>query len=307
VIERPIVNASASVHARLLNRSRETKEDFQFLLQRYASERFLYRLGESLYRKDYVLKGAMLFALWGGSVYRPTRDLDFTGYGSDDTGDVIKIFSEVCVVAVPEDGLAFDAKTVAAEPIRDEAEYNGMRVTFIAHLGTARIPMQIDIGFGNAIEPAANDVRYPTLLDAPAPNVRAYPHEAVVAEKLHALVILGERNSRMKDFYDLYTLATQFGFDGETLAGAIAATFSRRKTKIEPSLPAALTGRFFQDDRRAEMWRGYLTRNRILGAPGDFAQVGERITGFLGPIWTALATGDTSKLHWQSGSWGGAS
>ena len=299
--KRPLTNVAASVRDRLLNRSRQTGEDFQFLLQRYAAERFLYRLGQSAHRDRFVLKGAMLFALWGGSVYRPTRDLDFTGYGNSDADDVIATFKDVCAVAVPDDGLAFDAATVTAEPIRDEAEYGGLRVRLRAMLGNARIEMQIDIGFGNAIEPGAHDVQYPTLLDAPAPNIRAYPHEAVVAEKLHTLVVLGERNSRIKDLYDLTTLAAQFPFDGSKLTKAIAATFERRKTKIEPVQPAGLTPRFFADEARATQWRAYLDRNNLPGAPRDFAQAGERTQAFLGPIWSALVAGGTFAGTWQPG------
>jgi Nucleotidyl transferase AbiEii toxin, Type IV TA system len=243
----------------------------------------------------------MLFALWGGSVYRPTRDLDFTGYGSSDAGSVICTFKEVCAVSAPDDGLVFHASTATAQPIRDEAEYDGLRVRLRAKLGTARIEMQIDIGFGNAIEPGANDVQYPTLLDAPPPNIRAYPHEAVVAEKLHTLVVLGERTSRMKDLYDLYALATQFHFDGVKLTRAIAATFERRKTKIDAVVPAGLTIRFFADDARAVQWRGYLDRNNLPGAPRDFAQAGERIQAFLGPVWAALVARDKFTSNWQPG------
>src|SRR5262249_651112 len=162
-----------------------------------------------------------------------------------DAEDVIDTFKEVCTLPVPDDGLAFDGTTVTAAPIRDEAEYHGLRLRLKATLGAARIDMQIDIGFGNAIEPAPNDVPYPTPLEAPAPNIRAYPHEAVVAEKLHTLVVFGERNSRMKDFYDLYALAMQFPFDSARLTRAIAATFERRNTSIDSSLPAGLSPRFF--------------------------------------------------------------
>ena len=299
--KRPITNVAESVHRRLLNRSRQTGEDFQFLLQRYAAERLLYRLGESAHRGRFVLKGAMLFALWGGSVYRPTRDLDFTGYGNSDSDDVIATFKDVCAVSVPDDGLVFDAATVTAEPIRDDAEYDGLRMRLRAMLGNARIEMQIDIGFGNAIEPGANDVQYPTLLDAPAPNIRAYPHEAVVAEKLHTLVVLGERTSRMKDLYDLSTLAAQFPFDGAKLTKAIAATFERRRTKIDPALPAGLAPRFFADEARAGQWRGYLDRNNLPGAPRDFAQAGEQIQAFFGPVWAALVAGDKFASSWQPG------
>jgi predicted nucleotidyltransferase component of viral defense system len=303
-----LTNVAASVHDRLLNRSRETGEAFDFLLQRYAAERFLYRLGQSGYRDQYILKGAMLFALWGGSVYRPTRDLDFTGYGSSNADDVTAAFRDICVTRVADDGLVFDVATLAAEPIRDETEYQGLRVRFTALLGGARIPMQIDVGFGNAIEPPPNDVQYPTLLDSAPPSVRAYPPEAVVAEKLHALVVLGERTSRMKDLYDLYTLASQFRFDGATLAGAIAATFARRKTKIDAVLPAALAPRFFSDGTRAGQWTAYLDRNRLPGAPGDFSQIGERIAGFLGPVWTTLGAGGTFAEVWRPGGpWGATS
>lgn len=303
--KRPITNVAASVRDRLLNRSRETGETFDFLLQRYAAERLLYRLGQSKHRGQFVLKGAMLFALWGGSVYRPTRDLDFTGYGKSDANDVIATFKEVCAVPVQDDGLIFDGATVTAAPIRDEAEYDGLRARLRAMLGNARIEMQIDIGFGNAIEPGANDVQYPTLLDAPAPNIRAYPHEAVVAEKLHTLVVLGERNSRTKDLYDLYTLATQFPFEGAKLAKAIAATFGRRKTKIEPAQPAGLAPRFFTDDARAAQWRAYLDRNNLPGAPRDLAQAGERIQAFLGPMWSALLADDKFVDTWlPGGPWG---
>ena len=301
---RPPRNVAASVHTRLLNRSRETGEDFNFLLQRYAAERFLYRLGKSAHRDFYVLKGAMLYALWGGSIYRPTRDLDFTGYGSDATEDVLAALRDICTVAVADDGLAFDAGTLTAEPIRDDAEYNGLRIRFQATLGNARIPMQVDIGFGNAIDPPATEIDYPTLLNAPAPRIRAYPHEAVIAEKLHAMVVLGEINSRYKDFYDLHVLARQFPFDGERLARAIAATFDRRRTPIDTALPTALAPRFYADGARAEQWRAYLTRNSLPGAPADFAAVGELLQTFLGPIWITLATGRSFSDTWPpTGPW----
>ncbi len=301
MIKRAVTNVAASVHDRLVNQSRATGETFDFLLQRYAAERFLYRLGRSAYRNQYVLKGAMLFALWGGAVYRPTRDLDFAGFGSSKADDVIAAFRAICATRVDDDGLAFDAATLTAKPIRDESEYQGVRVRFRARLGTARIGMQIDVGFGNAIEPPPHDVQYPTLLDAPAASIRAYPPEAVVAEKLHVLVVQGERTSRMKDLYDLYTLASQFRFDGATLARAVAATFERRKTNIDGALRAALTPRFFSDAARGGQWRAYLDRNHLPGTSGDLAQVGERITDFLIPAWTALGAGATFRGIWRPG------
>ena len=287
-MSRPPLNLAASIHRRLLNGARERGEDPQFILQRYAAERFLYRLGESPHREQFVLKGAMLFALWGGSVYRPTHDLDFTGYGSDDIEAVLGRIKDICSVPVPDDGMSFDATTLRAESIREEVEYGGFRIVFEARLDMHQIRMQVDVGFGNAIEPAATNADYPTLLDAPAPNIRAYPQEAVVAEKLHAMVVLGERNSRYKDFYDLHVLARQFSFNGTTLAGSIAATFERRQTPIDTALPAALAPRFYADGTRSEQWRAYLTRNALPGVPAGFDAIGERLQSFLGPPWTAL-------------------
>lgn len=295
-------NIGASVRARLLARSRETGEDFNFVLQRYASERFLYRLGESPHRDRFVLKGAMLFALWGGSLYRGTRDLDFTGHGPSEIDAVIAAVREICALSVADDGLTYGGAT--AEPIRETSEYHGLRVRLTAALAGARIPLQIDIGFGNAIEPPAIETEYPTLLDMPAPRIRAYPHEAVVAEKFHAMTVLGEINSRYKDFYDIHVLASRFGFDGERLVRSIGATFDRRRTPIEGALPVALTPRFYADDRRAEQWRAYLTRNRLPGAPDDLTAAGELIRAFLGPPWQALAAGRSFAGAWSpTGPW----
>lgn len=290
-----------SIRHRLRNRLRERGEDVQFGLQRYAVERFLYRLGASPHRERFILKGAALFALWGGSVYRPTRDLDFTGYGSAETADVLAALRDICLYPSSADALVFDPDTLSAEPIRDDSEYQGLRIHLEATLGASLIRVQIDIGFGNAIEPPPQYAEYPTLLDDPPPRIRAYPPEAVVAEKLHAMVVLGERNSRYKDFYDLHVLARQFPFEGKRLALAIAATFERRCTTIDAALPAALTPRFYTDDVRSQQWRAYLTRNALPGAPSDFSQIGETIQTFLGPVWTALSTNEAFSTAWQPG------
>lgn len=294
-------NIAASVRARLLAGAQERKEDFNLTLQRYAAERFLYRLGASRHRQTFVLKGAMLFALWGGSLYRPTRDLDFTGYTQDDAGTLVPIIQEICAVPCPEDGLEFRPETVRAEPIRNEGEYHGFRVRLLATLEQAEINMQIDVGLGDAIQPAPKDVNYPVLLDAPAPHIRAYPHEAVVAEKFHAMVSLGERGSRFKDYYDLYVLAKQFPFDGRQLAGAIAATFERRRTPITSIQSTAVSTASFSQDARAAQWRTYLDRNRLPGAPADFALVGETITAFLDPVSNALASDRDFTSSWEAG------
>jgi predicted nucleotidyltransferase component of viral defense system len=303
-VSQPPRNLSASIHRRLRNGARERGEDPQFVLQRYAAERFLYRLGISPHRENFVLKGAMLFSLWGGSVYRPTRDLDFTGYGSNEIEEISTSIREICAVTAPDDGIEFDVAKLRAEPIREDVEYGGLRIVFEARLGSARVRMQLDVGFGDAIEPRATDADYPALLDAPAPRIRAYPREAVIAEKLHAMVVLDEINSRTKDFYDLQVLARRFDFDGATLARSIAATFERRRTTIGEDLPTALTPRFYADAARAKQWRAYLTRNALSSAPEDFERVGEVLVSFLVPVWNALAERDAFLLRWQpEGPW----
>ncbi|MEJ7669740.1 MAG: nucleotidyl transferase AbiEii/AbiGii toxin family protein [Casimicrobiaceae bacterium] len=304
----PGPDRAESIRKRLRNRLRERGEDVQFGLQRYTVERFLYRLGESAHRDRFILKGAALFALWGGAAYRATRDIDFTGYGNPDEASVLAALREVCESPSPHDELVFDAATLTSEPIRDDSEYQGLRIRLQGRLGESRIPVQIDIGFGNAIDPPPQITIYPTLLDDPPPRIKAYPLEAVIAEKFHAMVVLGERNSRYKDFYDLHVLARQFSFDGQRLAQAFGATFERRRTNIEEALPVALTPRFFSDEPRAAQWRTYLARDRLPGAPADFSAAGELLRAFLAPIWNALAAGNALESAWPPGGpWRGGS
>jgi len=300
-VSSPGPDQAESIRQRVRNRLRKRGEDVQFGLRRYAVERFLYRLGESAHRDRFILKGAALFALWGGAAYRATRDVDFTGYGSSDEADVLAALREICEMPNPGDPLMFDATNLTAEQIRDDSEYQGLRVRLEARLGESRIPVQIDIGFGNAIDPPPQTVSYPTLLDDPAPRIKAYPLEAVVAEKLHAMVLFGERNSRFKDFYDLHVLAHQFPFQGEQLARSIAATFARRRTEITTVQSGSLTPGFFADEARAAQWRAYRDRNRLPGAPADFTAVGTTLANFLGPVWNALAAGEDFTSHWDTG------
>lgn len=306
-MRKPPQDPAASVHARLLAGAQGRKEDFNLTLKRYAAERFLYRLGASRHRERFVLKGAMLFALWGGSLYRATRDLDLTGYGEGGARGLIELIREICGLPCPGDGLQFLSATVRAEPIRDKSEYHGFRVKLRALLGAAKLDLQIDVGFGNAVEPPAREEKYPVLLDGPAPRIRAYPREAVVAEKLHAMVVLGTANSRLKDFYDVFALAKNFPFAGPALGRAIAATFERRSTPIQDSRPVALGPEFYLDPERAAQWRRYLSLNGLPGAPADFAAVGELLQGILGPVWSALADTRAAASAWRPGGpWGAA-
>jgi hypothetical protein len=272
-------------------------------LQRYAVERFLYRLGRSHHRERFVLKGATLFAIWG-TAYRPTRDIDFTGYGSSNQDDVIRDLREVCITPDDVDQLVFDTASITAEPIRDGSEYDGLRVHIRARLGVSDIAVQIDVGFGNAIVPGPEETEVRTMLGDPPPRILAYPRESVVAEKLNAMVTLGERNSRYKDFYDLHAMANAFEFDRDTLVRAVRATFQRRRTPLVAALPAALTPTFYASADRLRQWRAYVTRNDLMGAPNDFQAVGELLTRFLQPVWEQLLTdGDVTGVWRPGGPW----
>lgn len=219
-------NPGASVRQRLLNLSKERGDAFDLVLVRYALERLLYRLSSSAHGKRFMLKGALLFHVWGQDDHRPTRDADLLGSGASDAKAIAKVFGELCAMAF-EDGIVFDPSSVKAEEIAEDKLYSGLRVTLAAELDGARIPVQVDVGFGDAVTPAPETVRYPTLLDFPAPELAAYPVYTVISEKFHAMVVLGEANSRMKDFYDLWAIARRFELDGELLAEAIKATFKR--------------------------------------------------------------------------------
>lgn len=229
----PPTNVAHSAKVRLLQRAREDGEDFNALLVRYVLERLLYRLGASQHADEFVLKGALLFVVWSARPHRATKDLDLLGSGSAEPARLAGIFREVCQIATVDDGVAFLAETIVAEPIREDAVYDGIRLRFTAQLGTAEIPVQVDVGFGDATTPAPQPVVLPVLLvDFPPPRLRAYARESTIAEKLHAMVELGLANSRMKDYYDLWFLSTEFPFDGTVLANAVRATFNRRQPRF---------------------------------------------------------------------------
>lgn len=258
-------NVGESVRARLLQRSRDGRMDFQVLLTRYALERLLYRLSQSAYRHRFVLKGAMLFAVWVAAPFRPTRDLDLLGYGENSPEAIREAFRAICEQAVADDGVAFDVDGIEATPIREDLEYGGVRVRTCATIAAARIPIQVDVGFGDAITPGAVEIDYPTLLDAPAPHLHAYPIETVVAEKLHALVTRGITNSRLKDFYDLWLISESFELERTPLAAAIRQTFARRNTEL-PQEEANRIHRILRRDLARAMARIPDTREDDCGA-----------------------------------------
>lgn len=291
-------NIGASVRARLLDRARSQKSDFQILLTRYAIERLLYRLSVSPHRDRFILKGAMLFVTWLADPFRPTRDLDLLGYDDDDAGAIAETFRAVCAHSVADDGVVFDVADLEATPIREAAEYGGVRVRTTATIDGARIPIQIDIGFGDAITPAPVEIDYPALLDAPAPRLRAYPVETVVAEKFEAMVTLGMANSRLKDFYDLWLISRTFGFQRLGLAEAVRRTFERRGTAIPVDIPSGLSNDFIT--ARAGQWRAFLGRERMAAAPVAFAVVVADLRAFLLPL---VAASGEEQVWRPGGPW----
>lgn len=272
------VNIGASIRARLLNLARERNQPFDLLLTRFVLERWLYRLSLTPHRDRFVLKGAMLMTTWFQDPFRPTRDLDLLGYGSAEADDVLAVFREICTVAL-DDGVSFDAAALTVEQMRQDLEYGGLRLKTNAVLDGARVRVLIDIGFGDAVEPEEREL--PVLLDLPAPRLRTYRPETVIAEKFQAMVMLGHANTRMKDFYDIWLLSRSAEFAGEDLAKAIRATFERRKTDIPTTLPDALTPAFANDPAKQQQWTAFVENVAI--DPSTLFDVTQQIALFLMP------------------------
>lgn len=278
-------NVPASIRQKLLDLARERNQDFGLVLTKYALERILFRIGNSPYRDVFVLKGALLFEVWTHQQYRPTRDADFLARGDNSAERFVQIFREIAAAEVEDDGLRFDPNTVKSERIKEDADYEGVRVTFTALLDKARIPIQIDVGFGDAITPGPVDTQYPTLLDLPAPHLLAYPRETVVSEKLEAVVKLGIANSRMKDFHDLHSLSTTFEFDGNILAEAVRVTFEHRRTDLPADgMPLAFTQEFYEDQGKVKQWNAFCTKNSPYVERTEFKSIITQLTSFLAPV-----------------------
>lgn len=260
-------NVAASIRARLKQKSDADRQDFNLTLTHYGLERLLYRLSLSRHATSFLLKGALLFSLWYEVAHRATRDMDLLGFGPDDVDSVVEAFREISAIQV-EDGMEFELSTIRGTEIRKEAGYGGVRVDLRARLDGARISLQIDVGFGDVVTPAPVSVSYPVLLsDLPAPTLRAYPKYTVVAEKFHALCVLGMTNSRMKDYFDLWILLREDDLDGAELRGAIEATFTRRKTPLPTSLPIGLGNSFAKDASKQKQWMAFLKKNQLASLP----------------------------------------
>lgn len=292
-------NVAQSVRDRLKAVAVAQRLDYNLVLLRYLLERLLFRLGASAQRDRFALKGAMLFAVWAADIIRPTRDLDLLGFGASDTEAVRRAFVEILTTDAPDDGVTFDLTTVRAEPIRAEQLYDGVRVTTTAFLGSARVPLQIDIGFGDAVTPGLREEDYPALLDAPAPRLKTYPRETVVAEKFEALVAIGTRTSRMKDYYDLYCLPQLFGFEGPVLAEAIRATFERRGTAIPAEIPPALSNAFATDPEVQARWAAFVRRTPLLIVPPALPELVRQIADFVMPAAAAARGAEPAPATWS--------
>lgn len=292
-------NIPASIRQKLLNLARERNDDFGLILTKYGLERILFRLSKSKYRQVFILKGALLFEVWTKERYRPTRDADFLATGDNSPGRFVQIFREISDIEVEDDGLRFDPKTVKAERIKEDADYEGVRVTFTAFLEKAQIPIQIDIGFGDTITPGPVQTDYPALLDLPRAQLLAYPRETVVSEKLEAMVKLGIANSRMKDFHDLHSLSTTFEFDGKTLAEAVRATFTRRGTELpRDGVPLAFTPEFYEDENKVKQWNAFCNKNKPYVQQVEFRNIIARLTSFLVPVIKSVLQERTLVSTW---------
>jgi predicted nucleotidyltransferase component of viral defense system len=260
---------AASVHDRLLAAARANGSDFNLLLSRYALERFLYRISASRYKDRFLLKGALLFCLWYDTPSRPTRDADLLGFDALEAEAMAAVFREICAIEC-DDGMHYRGDSIRATEIREDARYGGIRIELKGMLGNARCDVQIDVGFGDAVTPEPTEVEFPLLLpDNPAPIIKAYPKETVIAEKLEAIVTLGMANSRMKDYFDLYTLLGESGLRLDLTARAIQKTFERRKTPLPQAMPLGLGEEFASAKGKITQWKAFLAKNKLTAPPLD--------------------------------------
>ncbi|MHB8860054.1 MAG: nucleotidyl transferase AbiEii/AbiGii toxin family protein [Thermoleophilia bacterium] len=296
-------NIAASVHQRLLNKARETSRPFNEVLQLYACERFIFRLSRSPFAERFILKGALIFSTWSGPASRPTMDIDLLGKLNNDLEVITETMKSICVIAAEDDGLIFHAETVTAARIVEIANYEGVRVHIQGNLGNARVSIQIDIGFGDVVIPGPRRVKYPTILDFPAPEINGYTMESTIAEKCHAMMRLGVLNSRMKDFYDIWVLSRAYDFKGKLLAEAVMKTFGSRNTPITAGA-VVFSDSFAKEAAKNAQWQGFLTKAKIAGAPVTFEQVATAVRIFLEPLIIALANEQTFRKIWKApGPW----
>ena len=297
----PPCNASASVRQRLLNRSRSERRPFNELLQYFAMERFLYRLSQSAHAHRFVLKGALMLRVWGSPEFRPTMDIDLLGRTHNAEADIVSQMRDILMVNVETDGLTFDPDSIQTERITEGADYDGIRIRFLGALGSARIHMQIDIGFGDVVYPAPKESDFPTILDFPAPRLLCYSRESSISEKFEAMVKLSMLNSRMKDFYDIWLMSRLFDFEGPKLTQAIQRTFEQRGTAL-PSEIEVFTQPFI--DAKQTQWMTFRNRLQQDHVPASFGEITASVSRFLWPIVAALSSEKSSPTDWIApGPW----
>ena len=294
-------NYAASVRQRLLNYARSSGQDFIFVLRAFAMERLLYRLSRSPYADNFVLKGAMLFKLWTGDFYRQTRDIDVLAFKSETIDSLKAVFQEISQISFADDGLIFLSDTVNVNEIREDQQYGGLRLTLTAMLGSAKIKLQVDCGFGDAITPDPIVTDFPTLLDFPAPRLPTYPKETVVAEKFEAITRLGLANSRMKDFYDIWVLASDFQFSGQTISSAILNTFNHRKTPFPKGTPETFQPSFIQNPLKQTQWQAFVRKSSFVKVEKDFGKTIDFVSSFLMPPIESIRQMKSFKMNWSAG------
>lgn len=297
--KRNITNLSASVHQRLLNLARETGRPFNELLQYYAMERFLFRLGSSPFAERFVLKGALMLRVWRLPMARPTMDIDMLGRTPNTVENLIHIIQQCLMLEAPDDGVRFDAASIQGEPITLEKKYQGVRVRVRGKMGNARLSLQLDFGFGDVIVPGPVWIDYPQLLDFGQPHLLGYTPESVVAEKFQAMVELEMANTRLKDFYDIWQLARSVTFEGVALQQALKATFRQRITPLPSVPPLALTATFFADSVKQMQWAAFLRKGRLTNQGIQLSEVAQEIAAFILPVSAAAAIYTPFEKTWQ--------
>lgn len=291
---------AASVRGRLTNLARETNRPLQELMQYFVMERFLFRLSQSRHSDRFVLKGALMFTVWGTPQSRATRDIDLLARADNSVEAMTQMIRDICDQPVATDGVDFVRDSIQGTVTKNEAEYSGVRVNFTAMIQNARLPMQIDIGFGDVIYPNTIRIEYPTLLDFEPPHLVGYPKETVIAEKFEAMVKLGQLNSRMKDFFDIHVLASRFEFDGNSLGVAIRETFANRGTKLDAE-PFVFSTAFQHDSTKQAQWSAFQRKSKLVGESISFPEVVEAIKTFLKPVAQTIAARKPFNFHWSAG------
>lgn len=303
-MKKDIKNIEASIRAQLQNKAKEANRTFAEILQYYGMERFLYRISQSKYADKLILKGALMFTVWHVPERRTTLDIDFLALYDNKIAGIEKMIRAVCKTNVVQDGLAFNPANVKGQQIKEDADYEGVRVKFLGLLGRSRIPMQIDIGFGDSIYPKAKEIEYPVILDLPKPRIKGYPPESVISEKFEAMVKLGLLNSRMKDFYDIWLIMRQFKFSGPKLAEALKRTFKHRKTPLPEKSPLFAEEIYDENSDRQTLWKAFLAKGEIKHAPKKLSIVAYNIEGFLiQPIQMIVKREKLNKAWETTGKW----